>query len=183
MQPQLADLIVQLERVTAGVRVLAESMDNATFGRRPAPKRWSPAECVTHLILTTESFLPRFEKILSEHATAPRDERRCYGRDVMGWLLCLILEPPYRMRSTTPAAFVPGATQPRELLVAEFARLNAALIDRVHAFAGLDLNAIQVDSPFREGTHYNVWSALCVIAVHERRHLWQAQQAQLPGAA
>ena len=177
MHPQLADLIVQVERVTEGVRVLAESMDHAAFARRPAPERWSPAECVMHLNLTTESFLPRFAKILAAHVSAPRDAGRRYRRDFFGWLLCTILEPPYRTRSRTAAAFVPGATLPRELVVAEFERLNAALADRARALAGLDLNALPVDSPFREGTHYNVWSALCILAAHERRHLWQAQQA------
>lgn len=177
MHPQLADLVRQLESATTGVRALAASTTDLAFARRPEPARWSPAECVVHLNLSAEAFLPRFDAIIAAHATAPHDFSGRYQRDVMGWLLALILEPPYRNRTATPAAFVPGAAAPRDAVVADFARLNLALAERAAAMSGLDLNAIRVTSPFRANTSYNAWSALCVIAVHERRHLWQAQQA------
>ena len=76
MHPQVTELIGQLEAVTAGVRTLGSAATDAAFARRPTPEKWSPAECIAHLNLTTESFLPRFDAILAAHATGPRDESR-----------------------------------------------------------------------------------------------------------
>jgi hypothetical protein len=36
---------------------------------------------------------------------------------------------------------------------------------------------VRITSPFNERVRYNVYSALTILAVHQHRHLWQAEQA------
>ena len=175
MHAQIAEIIAQLDRATAAARTLAASMDDAGFARRPAPDKWSPAECIAHLNLTTEAYLPLLDAVIGANAATPRSDAVRYRKDLFGWLLAWMLEPPYKSGSKTPAAFVATATLPRDALVAEFARLNSTLCDRARALAGLDLNAIRIASPFG-AVKYNVWSALTILAAHERRHLWQAER-------
>ena len=175
MHPQIADIIAQFDRVEAAARTLAAALDDAAFARRPAPGKWSPAECIAHLNLTTEAYLKILDAVIVANANAPRSDTIRYRKDVVGWLLTWIMEPPYRSGSKTGAAFVPGASLPREALVAEFARLNGALCDRARSLSGLDLNALKVASPFGP-LKYNTWSAFTILAAHERRHLWQAER-------
>ncbi len=42
---------------------------------------------------------------------------------------------------------------------------------------GLALDQYLIASPFAKNMRYNLYSALVLIAVHERRHLWQAERA------
>ena len=177
MHAQIADLVTQLEHATAAARAVAASTDEVAFSRRPAPEKWSPAECIAHLNITSEAYLPLLDAAITANAGALRSDAVRYRKDFAGWLLAWTMEPPYRMKVKTPAAFVPGATQPREIVIADFARLNIALADRARSLTGLDLNTIKIPSPFGR-LAYNVWSAFNILAAHERRHLWQAERAR-----
>ena len=174
MHSQIADVIGQFDAATNAARALVASMDDAAFARRPIHEKWSPAECLVHLNITTEAYLPLLDAAVAANAAAPRSDSVRYRKDAFGWFLSWIMEPPYRMRVKTPAAFVPGATQPRDAVMADVARLNAALADRARALAGLDLNQIKVPSVFGMGS-YNAWSVFTILVAHQRRHLWQAE--------
>jgi hypothetical protein len=41
---------------------------------------------------------------------------------------------------------------------------------------GLALDGIRISSPLAPQVKYNVYAALHLIAVHQRRHLWQAER-------
>jgi hypothetical protein len=41
---------------------------------------------------------------------------------------------------------------------------------------GLAIDRLRIASPFARQIRYSVYSAFRLIAVHQRRHLWQAEQ-------
>ena len=43
---------------------------------------------------------------------------------------------------------------------------------------GLDITRIRVTSPFNTSLRYSAYSALHILAAHERRHLWQAENVR-----
>jgi hypothetical protein len=43
---------------------------------------------------------------------------------------------------------------------------------------GLDVTTIRVTSPFNASLRYSAYSALHILAAHERRHLWQAERVR-----
>jgi hypothetical protein len=59
----------------------------------------------------------------------------------------------------------------------EFAALQSKLIDTLHEARDLDLRKIKLTSPFDKRVRYNLYSAFRIITAHQRRHLWQAEQA------
>jgi hypothetical protein len=99
-----------------------------------------------------------------------------YRRDLWGWLLCRLLEPPYKTRVRTPPPFVPTAILPKVEVMEAYERLQRALVDCLQQSSGLDLVRLKIVSPFAKHTRYNLYSAFRVIAAHQRRHLWQAEQ-------
>jgi hypothetical protein len=172
---QLAQLERELEQVTAGARRLAERLDDVAFARRPGPERWSPTECLLHLCITTDAYLPLLRAALAEAAALPPTDRP-YRRDLSGWLLSRSLEPgSYKLK--TPHRFEPITLRPRMQVIAEFESKQAALIALLREGMGLDLTAVRVQSPFSAKMRYNVYSAFKVLTAHERRHLAQAEAA------
>jgi hypothetical protein len=176
MHPQLAALVNELDRATARARELAAGLDDATFQAHPPPGGWSAAECIAHLTLTTAAFLPGLDTALAAGRRGFPDSRR-YRRGLVGSLLAWSLEPPVRLRFRTLPAFVPGSTVSKAAVLADFARLQRELVDRIQRASGLDLNALRITSVFNARVSYNPYAAFCILAAHERRHLWQAERA------
>ncbi|MBI4420376.1 MAG: DinB family protein [Gemmatimonadetes bacterium] len=183
MHPQLALVADELRTATARARAVTDGLDEAAFHRRPEPTRWSVAECLVHLNLTTQAYLPKIDRAIREAQTGPRLPDARYRRDFMGWLLCWMVEPPARLRLRTSASFVPETTGSRESLIADFAQLQNELTHRLEAASGLDLNRLRITSPFEERMRYNLYSAFRAIPAHQRRHLWQAEGVRRTVAA
>ena len=62
-------------------------------------------------------------------------------------------------------------------MIPDFAALQQKLLEQIRLADGLALDQYLIPSPFAKSMRYNLYSAFVLIAVHERRHLWQADQA------
>ena len=98
-------------------------------------------------------------------------------RDPFGWLIWRSLRQPGRFKSRTGAAFVPHADRPPADIVAAFTRLQADHVACVRDSDGLPIDRVRIASPFNERIRYNVYACLTILAVHQHRHLWQAEEA------
>lgn len=158
---------------------LREAVAPADWARRPAPGRWSVAECVAHLNLTSVACLPLLGEGLERAATLPRvPAGHRYRRGLLGWLLWRTMGPPARLRARTGAGFVPQGGAPPDQLVAEFERLQDRLMALLRGAEGLALDRVMVTSPFNARARYNLFAAFGIIVRHQHRHLWQAERAR-----
>ena len=144
---------------------------------RPALTQWSAAECLAHLSLSTEMFLPTLRKTLVDARIRHMTGNGTPRMDVLGRLLRWFLEPPVRSRMKTTAAFVPKSIRAKSEALAEFAALQAKLVDLLHSAHDLPIGKLKIVSPFDSRVKYNVYSAFLILTAHQRRHLWQAEQA------
>jgi len=124
---QLNAVVADLRSAERRLRALRMSGPPALLTRRPAPERWSVAECVAHLNLTSTAMLPLLRAGIEEARRLGRPTSARYRRDVIGWLLWKALVTPGRFRTKTIAALVPSGDQPIDALIAEFERLQAEL--------------------------------------------------------
>lgn len=175
--PQLQAIRHELAEASAHARRLAESVDPALWSRRPPHGGWSVGECLAHLNLTSKAFLPRLREAVERGRRENRAAPGLFRRDFLGWLLCRILEPPYRLRVKTPPPFVPTGDQSAEAVVSEFEALNAELVRLLDTASGLPLDRLQIVSPFSARMRYSVYSSFRILPAHQRRHLWQAERA------
>ncbi len=182
MHSDLARLVSEFDTAQARLHRLAEAVDEAGWTTRPVANRWSIDECVAHVRLTNERYLP----ILDEAAdTAPAwpdgpdgPLERPFRRDLAGWLLSWMMEPPVRLRLPTGNEFLPPGPASRSATLAAFDATQAALRERLRRLDGYDITTIRITSPFNASLRYSAWSALCILAAHERRHLWQAERVR-----
>jgi hypothetical protein len=173
----------QLERISAElaetrrqVHEMAAVLGAERWSARPAPDQWSVAECLIHVNLTSRAFIPLIrDAIVRGHeqklfATGP------YRRDIVGWLLSWITEPPVRFGVSTTPSFVPAAPAPRDEVLGAFDTSQEQLIACVREADGLDLGRLRIVSPFDSRLKYNLYSCLRIIPAHQRQHLAQARR-------
>jgi hypothetical protein len=174
VHPQLQAIIDELGTAQARLHTLAAATPATAWSRRSDPARWSIAECVAHLNLTSAAYLPRLREALPRPAELIATKR--YRRDPRGWLLWRMVGPPVRLRLKTSAPFIPQATAAPAELVAEFDQWQAEQIACVRKAEGLPLGRLWITSPFNARVRYNVYAALTILPRHQHRHLWQAEQ-------
>jgi len=175
LQPQLAVIAEELLAALDRLHALARKVPLEQWSRRRNPARWSVSECVAHLNLTSEAYLPLLQRGVVEARELDRPGPSRYRRDVAGWLLWATMGPPVRIRTRTTAAFIPAALATPDALVAEFERWQDALMAVLHAASGLPLGEVRIASPFNPRLRYNLYACLTILARHQHRHLWQAE--------
>jgi hypothetical protein len=184
LTPPLDDIQAQLEAAAARAQTIVESLSPALLGRRPGENSWSVAECIAHLTLTTDAYVPANRQALDEGRrqrllkSGTRFRMEFSARMLAWWL-----EPPYRLKSRTPASFVPAVENPANAL-GDFLHRQQQLLILLQEADGLALDRLPITSPFARHMRYNVYAAFRLIAAHQRRHLWQAEQTaqKLPAA-
>ncbi len=176
MHPQLRAVQEDFEAAQARLHALEERVPASLWVRRPDPTRWSLAECVAHLNLTSEAYLPRLREALQRARRPAGGPPPRYRRDPVGWFFWRTAGPPVRYRVRTTAPFMPAAAASAAELIAEFDRLQAAQLGCVAAADELDLGRAWITSPFDPRVRYNAYACLTILPRHQHRHLWQAEQ-------
>lgn len=181
VSPQLRELLDELLRASLGFAALATAAPEDDWHRRPAEGSWSAAECVAHLNLTSDGYLPVLRLAIDEARALDVPAPRRYRRDPMGWLLWRMIGPPARMRLATSPTFVPTGNAPLSELLQRFEALQAEVAACIRDADGLPITRVRVQSPFDARVRYNLFSALSVVPRHQLRHLWQAERALAMG--
>jgi hypothetical protein len=168
----------ELNDATQRAWTLVQSTDGRLFTVRPNTSSWSAAECLSHLSISTELFLPVLQKAIDDaRKRGFTDTKRQPKMDVIGRVLRWFLEPPIRQRVKTRAPFVPRSVRAKAEAFGEFAALQSKLAEQIAAARDLDLGKVKIVSPFDKRVRYNIYSAFRIVIAHQRRHLWQAEQA------
>lgn len=155
---------------------MASACTDEAFHQRPRSGGWSAAECIAHLNLTTAEYVPVLDRLLASGRPGFADTSR-YRRGFLSALFAWSLEPPARMRVRTIPRFVPNSTGSKQAIMAEWDGLHRDLQERLRRASGVHLEELRITSPFTSRMSYNVYAGLCILAAHERRHVWQAERA------
>jgi DinB superfamily len=188
MQRQLEAVIAEFEAAQERLHRLVSTLPESRWAMRAHPERWSVAECVEHLNLTSRAYVPLLHDALERARALGRRSAAVaptrYRRDPIGWLIWRTMGPPVRFgRLRTTAPFVPAANLPREHVIAEFDRLQSEQVSYTREADGLPLDQVQVASPFNARLHYNLFACLTILPRHQHRHLWQAERVWSTAAA
>lgn len=174
----LAEFLIQLEAASVRAHQLAKALSPEQWQQRPPQGGWCVAECLMHLNITSQAYLPRIREAIRRGAEEKLLSPGPFRKGFAGWLLCKLLEPPYRLRIKTPPAFEPPNIEPAESVMKTWETLQDGLVACIRESKGLALDRLKFQSPFAEEMKYSLYSTYCVIPAHQRRHLWQAEQVQ-----
>jgi len=173
---QLQSLKAQLHQNSEKIADLWSGLTDAQRPHKPSPERWSVAECIAHLTLSSERFLPQIDTLLARAQSENLRNSGPFTMDVNGRLLTWILEPPYRYRTKTQPEFNPGSVNPLSHILPAFQESQDNFVDAMNRSNGYALDKLMFVSPFNAKFKYNLYSLYNVTAAHQRRHIWQAEQ-------
>ena len=177
------DLLDAFDANRRRVESLAAGLSRAHFNWRPEPGRWSIAHCIAHLnVVNGQDLAPIAEAIRAGRSAgltgAPPFE---YG-PVSRWFV-RSMEPPVRSRLKAPKSYQPPPESDPAATVAEYLRIADELRRLLESSEGLDLRRVKTSLPalppvLRAIVRMPLGARFSLIAAHDRRHLWQAEQVR-----
>jgi hypothetical protein len=135
---------------------------------------WSVGQCLHHLCVTNQVYLPPIEKALRGRPVKPVQEIApgWLGR----WFIDHVIEPsPQSRKRRAPGKIVPAQHVDPSILD-DFLRSNITVRDLVRKASACDVNRIRFQNPFVPVIFFTVGTGLEVVSRHERRHLLQAER-------
>ncbi len=176
--PELREYHRHFEAIMADTDDLLAHLTDAQFNWRPVPGRWSIAECLAHLNITGQMYLPRIDRRIREARERRAFSRGPFRHGLLGNLFVRAAEPPAKIKLKAPKLFAP---LPEHLLVVvapAFSSLHDQLFRLLRDADGIDLARVRVTSPVTRFLKLSLGQCFAFIAAHERRHLWQARQVR-----
>jgi hypothetical protein len=167
-------LVEDLQGSDAVAKTLVHGLTEEQLNWPPAPGSWSVGQCLEHLCITNEAYLPAITAALKEKPDAPTEQivPGWFG----GWFIRNFVEPsPETKRVSAPAKIRPTARVGLTVLD-RFLSGNQAVRKLIAAAQDKDVNRIRFWNPFIKGIRFTVGTGFEIIACHERRHLLQAQR-------
>lgn len=176
MHAQLQSLVDDYHGATERLHRLRDAVPPNRWAERPASGGWSVAECIAHLNLTADAYLPLLRGALDRARAAGGGAPATFRLGVVGWLIHRMAGPGSKARIKTSAAFVPAANASAQEIVSRFDRLQAEQIALLSEADGLPLHRVKVGSPFSDRVRYNTFAAFAIQPAHQHRHLDQAER-------
>jgi hypothetical protein len=173
----LDDLEAQFTAMCARVQALVAATGPDLCTVRPIPGSWSVAECLQHLNLSADAYFPIWQQIISAAGPRKTEANAPYRIDFWGRFLSWILEPPPRIRSKTPAPLEPVGCDDFAQVLAGFCERQQRILAALRRCRGRSIDQVAFASPVDPRIRYSIWSSFVIVAAHQRRHLWQAEQA------
>jgi hypothetical protein len=178
LAPDLAELGRQFAAAKTEVPELVSSLKEAQFNWRPSPQSWSIAECLLHLNILGDRYIPLIEKAIEKARARGLVGKGPFGYGFLGEWLLDNTEPPPRRKFKAPRLFTPAYGQPITAVLPTFLHLQDQLARQTEQANGLDLERIKVPAPGWGPVRLNLHITLAWMAAHQRRHLWQARQVR-----
>ncbi len=155
---------------------LKYSATEANFNMRPSPESWSAAECINHLIVTNNGYLPQLEKLIE--ASVKRDFGLArYKSTFWGSVMVWAITPKVKFKLKAPSVFKPeGSTFGLDLLD-RFESQSKRISALFEESSNLNLSSLKISSPASSFIRYNLGETYRIIFNHNLRHYGQAQRA------
>ena len=174
---RIEELEAQFLAISARAKALVDLAGADLSTKRPQAGSWSAAECLEHLNVSADNFFAVWPQAISQASALKGEGGRAFRVDFWGRVLSWILEPPARFKSKTPKWFEPAAALEIGPVLQGFLDRQERIVATLRKCRGRAVDAVKIASPVDTRIHYSVWSSFVVTAAHERRHLWQAEQA------
>lgn len=178
MNAELEGFLDQLLSIQQDVPGIVAGLSEARFNWRPAPNRWSIAECFDHLNLTARAFVPAIDAALRDARARKLDSPGPFSYSLFERMFRASNEPPVRVRFRAPKALTPTPAKPLDAVLAEFMDWQRKIVEQVRSADGFHLARAQARSPVFAPLRWSLGSLFAITLAHERRHIWQARQVR-----
>jgi hypothetical protein len=172
----LETIVAQAEKNSEAARELGRGLSDVQLNWKPAPERWSIAQCLDHLAVTSNQFDSYFNEALARGRRKwPVKSPPAYRPSWVGGWLIKQVEPVTGRNLPAPKVFRPSSSEIHGA-VESFLNQQSRFLDFVRKTAGIDYNKTRIRSPVTPLLRYSLADAFVVTVVHGQRHLGQARR-------
>ena len=176
--------ISELEIADGRAERLARELSREQLNWSPAPGAWSIGQCLEHLRIGNEVYLPAISNSLDGRQPSPVQEVILSA--ISRWFIHNYIGPSVGTRAKAPRKIRPAAALEPSVLDA-FLRTNQMARELIHRASAYDVNRIRFKNPFVPLLRFTVGTGLEIVSQHESRHLLQAERVRhspgFPGSA
>jgi hypothetical protein len=169
-------LMAELDSIDQKAKELTAGLTVQQLNWRPAAGAWSIGQCLEHLCMFNEIYLPAISTALVDKPASIVQELKLgwFAR----WFIRSFIDPsPATKRARAPKKIVPGSRVDLSVLH-RFLRCNHDARELIRQASEYDVNRIRFVNPFVPIVRFTVGTGLKITCGHERRHLLQAERVK-----
>jgi hypothetical protein len=141
---------------------------------KPAPKSWSVAECLDHLIVANSTYFQQLERIAAGNFIMTTWEKWSPFSRLIGWSMKDSLQEKVKINMNTPPIFRPSSSQMDRNVLTKFEKNLNTFLDLMTRCAHVDLDKTVITSPSISIVTYTLRDTFQFLMEHEHRHINQA---------
>ena len=149
-------------------RILPLSVDQLRW--KPSSARWSIAACLDHLNRTFVYYLSKIEEALDKGRNGEPFRFVASENELIRQM-----EPPVVVTMKAPGLLLPAPAIDPDQIVDQFPELRIRYARVVRSVANGNVLGVSVPDAIHPPIQ-SLGGVIALLAAHERRHLWQAQQ-------
>jgi hypothetical protein len=169
-------LVEDLKASDERAEKLVDGLGEEQLNWQPAQGCWSVGQCLEHLCITNESYLPAISAALKERPDEPVE------RIIPGWFgewfIRSFIEPSLQGKRAPAPPKIRPSTRVGLSVLDRFLSINHGCRTLIADARNKDVNHIRFWNPLVKGIRFTVGTGLEIIAGHERRHLLQAERVR-----
>jgi hypothetical protein len=179
LPPDLQQLLDDVDKADRKAEEIAARLTDAEFFWQPDEgRRWSVAQCLDHLATMNVVYGGAVRSGIAR-AKARGSVRRGPARPgFFGRKFVASMEPPVTRKMKAPAKSIPNPGHSREEILRAYRAAHDDVRRMIADAATIDASSAKFQNPFIPLVKVRVATGLHVIAAHDRRHLWQAEQVE-----
>ena len=172
--PWCPRLVAEFNAADERAKALASRLTPHQLNWRSGPDQWSVGQCLEHLHITNEVYIPPISDSLQGHPQAIVQEITpgWFGR----WFIRNYIEPsPTTKKARAPGKIAPPPQVDTSILD-RFLSSNQRARELVERARNYDVNRVRFKNPFVPMIRFTVGTGFEILSKHQRRHLLQAER-------
>lgn len=160
-------------------RQLVSGLTEAQLNWKPAPEKWSIAQCLDHLTVTSGKFDTYFNAAVARGRKKwPVSAGPPYRPSLIGGWLIKQVDPETGRNLPAPKVFRPSDSSSIHGALEGFLKQQQRFLRFVREADGVDYNKTKLRSPVTPLMRYSLADAFVITVVHGQRHLAQARRVR-----
>jgi len=178
LNSELAEYARQIARLKEEATGLLSGLNDVQYNWRPALGSWSMAQCVAHIVLTDEIYIPVLEKCVVDARGKGLVGCGPFRHGRLGSWFVRSMDAPAKKRFKNPKQISPPEEQTLAAGLASFNVMHDRVLQLVQSANGVNLARAKFRSPFLKLLKLSLGQGIAVMLAHARRHLWQASEVR-----
>jgi hypothetical protein len=172
--PWCVRLISELDAADQRAKALATTLTSRQLNWKPGQDEWSVGQCLEHLCVANEVYLPAMSSSLAAGplAVVPEITPGWFGR----WFIRHYIEPSSGTRRVRAPKKIAPRAQVEGSVLERFLSSNRQARELVLDAGKFNVNRVRFKNPFIPGLRFTVGTGLEILLRHQRRHLLQAER-------